>query len=448
MLPKYPSDKYHTKGQSYVEIIVAIGIVTILSAALYSLISASYELIAFSKSRITGLHLAQEKMEVLRNLSYNSLGTVGGIPAGSLNQEENIDRNGLNYKILTSIVYIDDQYDKLAPEDLLPTDYKRIRIEVSWEGIGQSRNNPILLLSDIAPKGIESTPLGGTLLIHVFNANAQPILNADVNIEATTTPAINLNLKSDETGSIILPGAPACNSCYQITVSKTNYSTDRTYSTLEVANPAKPQPSIIRGKLTEISFSIDETSNLTLHSVSDRENNFSPLSNVIFSLRGDKIIGTDTKDNPVYKYNNTLTTNALGELLLENLEWDNYYLNIMGTSYLVSATNPLVPIQVFPNKDIDSSFVLSPYSVNSLLLTFLDSAKNPLASISATLKSDGLDETKISGLTPDPDFGQVFFANLETLNYSLIATSSSFATYSAEIAVSGNSKKVIILNPL
>ena len=87
-------------------ILIAVAIFSILVHALFTLVSSSYDFINFNRSRITARHLASEKIEIIRNLSYEDVGTFGGIPAGILEQEENIQRNGLNYLIETSVILI------------------------------------------------------------------------------------------------------------------------------------------------------------------------------------------------------------------------------------------------------------------------------------------------------------------------------------------------------
>ena len=167
MLPQ--RENQYAKGQSLIGILVSLAIFSILSQAIFTVVSTSLNLVSFNRSRITARHLAQEKIELIRNLPYNDVGTVSGIPAGPLLQEENIVRNKLSYTVKTTIIYIDDSFDNTAPNDLLATDYKRARVEVSWQGLAGSRNNPVVILSDIAPKGIETTTGGGTLSIVVFN---------------------------------------------------------------------------------------------------------------------------------------------------------------------------------------------------------------------------------------------------------------------------------------
>jgi hypothetical protein len=151
--------------------------------------------------------LAQDKIETVRNLEYGDIGTVGGIPSGNINQTENVTLNGLNFSITTQVIYVDDQFDDTAPEDTTPEDYKRVRIEVSWQGVGRSRKNPVVLVSDISANAT-GTIDGGSLVILVFNGNGQPVPQANVQITSSgVTPAVNLTVNTDNDGKIVLPGA-------------------------------------------------------------------------------------------------------------------------------------------------------------------------------------------------------------------------------------------------
>lgn len=419
----------------------------IFAQAIFTLTTTSFDLISFSRARVTAKHLAQERMEIIRNLPYDSIGTVGGIPSGTIPQEENIVKNGLNYTISTSIVYVDDEFDEVAPSDTLPTDYKRIRIGLSWEGV-TSKRSPVVFVTDIAPRGIETTVGGGTLSILVFDANAQPIAQADVNILADSLdPQVNLDLQTNDNGWIVLPGTPTCISCYQITVTKDGFSTEKTYSVAEVANPNKPHLSIIESELSEVSFAIDQVSTVNFTSVSDRTNNFNPIGNVTFQLRGQKTLGTDVSDLPIYKYDEVLTTDAGGNLSIENLEWDNYDVFLPSTgSYDIAATNPLVPLNLLPDSLTDLTFIASSKTLHRLYAIFTDSSSTLISSVSATLSDKaGFNQTKLSGSGDDPDTGQVFFPNLSAIKYSLTATAAGFIDFDTSIKVSDYTKDIFIL---
>lgn len=440
------------RGQSLIGILIAMAIFSILSQTVLTIAAASYRFVAYNRARITARHLAQEKIEFIRNLPYDNVGTSGGIPSGTLPQTENITRNGLRFTVTMSIIFVDDIFDGTqggTPPDTLATDYKRIRVAVSWEGIESSNSNPVVLLTDIAPKGIETTEGGGTLSIIVFDANGDPVPEANLHVvQNSVTPNIDVNFQTAANGRFIFTGVPACISCYQITVTKAGFSSERTYSTTEVANPTKPHQTVIEGQLSEISFSIDHTATLNLATKHGREDNFSNFGNVSFRLRGEKTIGTDSSANPVYKYDQLNTTDSNGFLVLNNMEWDSYYFSPNPlTSYDISGTQPLQPLIVQPGSSVAFAISLVTNTNNSLLLAFVDQQDNPIATVSATLTTTGYTQTKESGLITDPDYGQVFFDSLNSDSYDLVATHSAYLDYSGNIPVNGDKTEKVILLP-
>jgi hypothetical protein len=448
MIFKLPKNQ-SSCGQLLIGLLIGIAIFAILSHAVFTLTRLSFSLVSYNRARITARHLAQEKLELIRNLPYDDVGTVGGIPGGPLVQSENIVRNGLNYLVKTSIIYIDDPFDETAPSDLLPTDYKRVRVDVSWEGLAASGRAPVVLASDIAPRGIETTAGGGTLSILVFDANAIAVPQADVKIiAATVDPPVELDLQTNDNGRVVLPGALVCTDCYQITVTKSGLSTDRTYSTSEVANPNKPHKTVLEGEVTEVSFAIDKLSTLNIASFSDRDSNFAPMGNVTFQLRGQKTLGTDASDLPVYKFDKQFTTDGGGNLIITDVEWDNYEVNLPDTSGLdIAGTNPLIPVSVLPDTTVNFTFALAGKTAHRLLAVFTDPGQAPIASVSATLSFGSYEETKLTGLDTDPDFGQVFFPGLADKNHTLEATTSGFLDLETKVKILGYTREDIILDP-
>lgn len=439
----------NASGQTLIGILVALAIFSILSQAIFTVVGLSFNLISFNRARVTARYLAQQQIEFIRNLPYDDVGTVGGIPSGSIAQEETVTQNELTYTVKTSIIYIDDPFDGVSPTDTLATDYKRARVEISWQGLAGSRSNPVVFLTDIAPKGVETTAGGGTLSIIVFDANGNPLSQANVAISApSASPAVSVNMQSGSNGRVLLPGAPACVSCYQITVTKTGYSTDRTYSTSKVANPNKPDQTVIEGQLTEVSFAIDKVSTLNIASKTSRDDGFNTLPNTSFTIRGDKTIGTDTNAQPVYKYDQVATTDASGNLSLNDIEWDNYHISRdPASSYDISGTNPLQPLSIIPDTTVPMLISFAAHTNNSLLMSIIDNSSVPIASASATIDSGSSQQTIQSGAVSDPDYGQVFFSNLSVQNYSLTATASGYLDYTGNVSVSGTTLEQVIMSP-
>jgi hypothetical protein len=137
-------------------------------------------------------------------------------------------------------------------------------------------------------------------------------------------PPIDLDTVSGSNGRVVRPGATACVDCYEIGVTKSGYSTDRTYSTAEVANPLKPHATVIEGEVTALTLTIDQTSTLQVLTTGRRENNYPPFSGIQFQLRGSKLIGYDASDQPVYKYDQPISSGPGGVVTVSNLEWDTY----------------------------------------------------------------------------------------------------------------------------
>ena len=440
------------RGQSLIGITIAIAIFSILASAILTVVNSSFRFVAFNRARITARHLAQEKIEFIRNLPYDNVGTSDGFPPGPLPQEENLIRNKLSYTVKTAIVYVDDAFDGTqggSPADTLGSDYKRVRVEVSWQGITASRGNPIILLTDIVPKGVETTEGGGTLSIIVFDSESHPVPQATLHIvQEAVNPNIDVTFQTADNGRFIFTGIPVCVSCYEITVTKNGFSSERTYSVNEIANPTKPDQTVLEGELTEISFSIDRVSTLNIATKKGREDSFETLPNVSLQLRGEKTIGTDATAQPVYKYDQNLSTDASGNLNVSDVEWDNYHLILpVGSTYNVSGSNPFFPISILPNSSADLQVALSGNTTNSLLISFVDTSDAPVASVSATLSNGGYTETKKAGSEEDPDWAQVFFPNLNVQNYLLEATASGYLDYSANISVDDKTLEKVIMTP-
>jgi prepilin-type N-terminal cleavage/methylation domain-containing protein len=438
------SKSNQSPGFTMVETLVAIGILGIFFAAIAMIIQNVIENVGASRVRTTALALGQEKMETIRNLPYTNVGTVGGIPTGPILQNETVTINNLAFTVKTSIIYIDDPFDFVAPTDILPADYKRARVEITWAGAFPSRM-PIVLVTNIAPKGLESVVGGGSLIINVSDSQGQPISNATINIDNTMiTPQIHMQTLSDSYGTVAIPGAPSCIRCYQISVTKTNYSTDKTYSTAEVTNPLQPYATIIDGRITQLSFSIDQISTVIVNSVNI---SYQPIANVMFTLKGNKIIGHDTSDNPVYKY--SYATNTGGSTVsIPALEWDNYSLDFSNSAHTLAGSNPTIPFALLPNTSQTITIVAVPKAAASLQLTVKNSSGILQSSASATLSSIplGYSVNKITPATSSADYGQVLFNNLSIGNYNLDVTLPGFTEATASVSITGNMQEIITLN--
>ncbi|MFC1626652.1 prepilin-type N-terminal cleavage/methylation domain-containing protein [Patescibacteria group bacterium] len=433
-------------GFTLIEIVVAIGVLGIFFATTALLLQQILEGIARSRIRTTAMSIAQEKMELARNLPYTDVGTVGGIPQGNIEQNEEIIINGLTFTITTTVTYIDDPYDGLAPVDIINSDYKRIHIAISWGGTYPSLY-PLTLSTNISPKGLE-TDLGegGTLQIQVFDATGIPIPNATVTVDnVAILPEIHAQYLTDTQGYIILPESPTCITCYEINISKSGYSSDKTYSSAEVTNPLKPHATILDGQITDVSFSIDRLSSISVRSYGSKNLGYPTITNVTFTLKGSKIIGYDTSDNPVYKFSYTTNTGG-GSVGIPNLEWDAYSLEV--TSHDFAGSNPYIPFNISPNSATTIPIVTLPKTNASLLVIVTDPVSEPLASASVQLKNTVLayDVSEYTASTGTADFGQTFFNSLTPETYDIRVDLPGFETATASVEISGHKQQYFKLN--
>lgn len=268
--------KKSLSGFTLIEVLVVILIMGFLIVSVLALFSYSIRLVKENKLRTQALSLAEQKLEIVKNLPYSSIGTASGIPPGTIPQIETLVFNGATYTINTQIVYIDDSADGILgvdPSELSGTDYKKVKVAVSWQG--SFGTSSVTALSNVAPRRNQNEENTGTLSVLVFNAGGLPVPQASVQINAQIgTTTVNISAQTNDQGRLIYPGAPAGLNAYSISTTKAGYSTDKTCAidaagaacTASEGNPVptKPYASIIAGELTEISFGIDLFSTLQI----------------------------------------------------------------------------------------------------------------------------------------------------------------------------------------
>lgn len=247
------------RGMTLIDVIVGVALLVLVFYGLFGAFRLSIILIGSNKAKVGATALANEKMESIRSLAYTDIGTVGGIPAGALPQTEVIPLNQTTYTRRTFITYVDDPADGTGGADTnaITADYKKIKVELSWTLKG--RDMSYAIVSTVAPKGIETTNGGGTLKISVFDALALPVGGASVRIQNNViSPPVDVTTFTNTSGEVIFPGGTPAGSGYNITVSKSGYSTTGTY-TASAGNP-NPSPadlSVVVGGTTTGSFAID-----------------------------------------------------------------------------------------------------------------------------------------------------------------------------------------------
>lgn len=382
--------KRNLTGFTLIESLVTLTILALVALGIYGMFNLAFKGIGSARAKIVAAELAHEKMEIIRNMAYDKIGTELGWPHGEIPSSETINKQGINYTIKIKPTYLDDPFDGLAPEDKTPNDYKRIDIEVWWDKY--PCRNPVVLSSFFSPKGLETAENTGSLRIKVFDSQGKPVSQASVKIENTDLH-IEIEEQTDGDGNLLLLSLPEDVEAYHIEATKQGYSKDYTLRPSEkYPNPVKPDATVKVNEVTEISFSIDQVSSLKIFTV---DKDCQTIPNITFNLQGAKKIN---KDPVVYKYSEDLTTNSQGEILITDLEWDSYSLKIESAESVLAGANSILPFDLLPAISQNFYLVIEKENNGSLRVTVKDSGSLlPLSGAKINLKKEGFEKIQYSG---------------------------------------------------
>lgn len=375
--------------------LVGAALFLVLATGIYGAFRSVLTVTSASRAKIVAMDLANERFELIRNLPYEDVGISGSIPNGLLSHVETFVRSGFTFQATTTIRNIDDPFDGTiggSPNDLSPADSRLVEIEI---GCAACRNfAPVFVNSRVGPKNLETSSTNGALFIRVFDANGQPVPDADVRIvNSAAVPAILIEDTTNINGMLQIVDAPPGVNQYQITVSKSGYTTDRTYTPGASGNPnpTKPHATVVIQQVTQISFVIDRVSTMNFSSTNV---SCTPIGGIDFNLTGTKLIGTGPD---VYKYSQDKITNGSGELSVGNMEWDTYPITLIDGSYDLIGTNPLLPVSLPQNTTQDIDFIVAAKNPRTLLVAVKDSATGlPLENASVQLQKSGYDTTLVT----------------------------------------------------
>lgn len=381
------------RGFGLVETIVGIAIFTILSVSIYAGFVKILQGVQVLKVKNLAISLATEQIEIIRNLPYVDVGIVNGLPAGLIERDRVIERDGITFNVTTSIRSIDDPFDGQigeSPGDLSPADYKLAEVRVSCSDCIYKEE--ISIYTQVSPLNLETTGDNGALFINVYDASGLPVTAANVNVfNNSGTSTIDISEITNDRGSFQIVDAPPGVEAYEITVTKDGYSTDKTYEVGSIENPAPdvPHANVVVGSVTEISFAIDLLSELNIRT---RNLTCSPIGNVDLNIQGSKSVGYE-----VLKYNEDHTTSVSGRLDLDEMEWDNYSITLTDTTYELLGASELLPIDLIPNSVKNLDLIVGNVPVQSILIQIEDAVTGlPVEDATVTLSKDSYSEEIIT----------------------------------------------------
>src|SRR3989338_4866475 len=198
------------QGFTLIESLVGVAVFMIIAVSVYQAYAAVLNASRISRLKITATALANEQLEIVRNLPYADVGVVGSIPDGKIQRTQNLVRDNSEFVVETTIRNIDDPFDGTiggSPNELSPADYKLVQLEISCPSC---RNFTALnFATQVGPRNLETASTNGALFVQVFDASGQQLSGADVHIgNYQASPAIVLGDITNNSGLLQTVDAP------------------------------------------------------------------------------------------------------------------------------------------------------------------------------------------------------------------------------------------------
>lgn len=400
---------------------------------------AAYKSINLAKAKTAAVSLVNEKMETVRNMPYDDLGTAGGWPSGNIPVKEEVEKNGIHFDIYTIISYVDDKYDGVAVPsaypgenlglDTSPYDYKEAVIYVTRH----TKNGKIAKLTTlISAKAAETPSNSGILYLCIIDSLGNPVPDADITISNDSldppfTPITNL--KTGLNGCVMVPMLPPEeHNNYHITVTKNGFSTDLTFPrTAQNPNALQPDINILVQKVTDLTLTIDLMSTLNIHFV---DPNGTPVPDISFNIEGSKraYFNPDTykcslgiaEIIPTSPCLTTYQADSNGSISIPNLEFDDYkIINISAGHYLISTT-PMQAIQLSANATLEVTAVLSTSATNPSIYDFTPTSGTVGDAISVNLTGGNINNGATIKLINPGSGAEIAGANIDVSPHNQI----------------------------
>ncbi|MDD5396974.1 MAG: prepilin-type N-terminal cleavage/methylation domain-containing protein [Candidatus Moranbacteria bacterium] len=431
------------KAFSLVEILIVIFIASVVFTSFYSVSTMGTRYIIEAKNRLAAVALANEKMEIVRNLAYDKVGIQGSIDiSGNLLPEEDVTANGRSYHVSMSVRYFDDPMDGTttsSPADLIPNDYKIVRVIISWsDTAGQMQK--VSLSSRFVPPGLETSAGGSPLAINVVDSDTLlPVPQAVVHITNNTmSPVINDSIQTDNEGHIMLPAAKISSDDH-LSITKSGYENLETMDSSATFLPVYGHVSVVGGFLNTYNYFINRLSTLTVKTA-DYQNN--SVGNIEFSIKGGKIIGHDNLGVSVFSLPPAIATTdaTTGEKKYQDIVSGSYEITMnANTQYAFIDYDPAVfPAVLPPSSDTTYTLRVADKNVNSLFLKVkdADAVGAPIVGAKVTLTDGATDIfteklTSLNGILFYPDNA----TPLENKEYTLKIEADGYTSDSRTITI-------------
>lgn len=212
-------------GFSYIEVLVAIAVLAVVAGGLAQGLAITSGTLSKTKVDTISGNLAAEIAEEAHHLPYADVGTPDGNPPGVLQPSQVRNVDGIDFDVLTEVVYVDDPAQG-QPQTFV--NYKQVAVTVTPRSVD---GVPTTQATLVAPPSIGAIAGKSTIIANVVDAlTGDPIAGATVTADLSTSPARTDT--TDAQGRVIFAGLePSAVSSsdpqyeYRLTVGKSGYVT-------------------------------------------------------------------------------------------------------------------------------------------------------------------------------------------------------------------------------
>jgi type II secretory pathway pseudopilin PulG len=443
-----------------IEALVFIFIFALITVTFYQVFSVGTRYIIDSKNRLGAVSLANERMEMVRNLSYANIGTVDGTVGGNIPQEQNIMENGRTYKVKTEVTYEEDPLDGVYPSDTAWEDYKKVTIIVSWNS-DQAGSGEVSLTSRFVPPGLEvANPNDGILSINIFSdqPGGTGIPHTNVHVKNSET-GLDTTLETDDSGNLMLMGNHVTQSIqkYEITVSKDGYETIATMPPYPDTSyiPTNVHASVILGSVNVANIVQNELADLKIKT---EDGLGQAMPNVDFDLVGGKILGTSATfpNDPIYNIDGSYATGSNGEKDLNDISPGQFTIApSVPTGYELININPGDEFSLYSSTPLTVTARLAPKNITSLLVNVQeieDGVTAPISGAQVKLSNTATGGTYNTTVTSAENGAAYFPVNSDLFvagDYDLKITAAGFSENTSTVKINENELKInpVTLSP-
>src|SRR3989344_5213455 len=205
MISMFNNNKRHRekiRGFSLIEVLVGSFVFDLIALSAYQVFAGLMSAVSVSRGKIVAIEVVNEQIEIIRNLPYDDVGIVNGLPVGKIQGTQTITRDGFMFNIQTTIRNSADPFDGTIggnPSDLSPADYRLVDLDISC--LNCKAFSPLKFTTLVAPYALETASTNGALFIQVFDAEGIPVPGASIHLVNTQTdPDTIVNDTTDNGG--------------------------------------------------------------------------------------------------------------------------------------------------------------------------------------------------------------------------------------------------------